>query len=392
VPIWTVLKQKLSEINLERLNGWQRVIKRQKRVDWIELGRGCAALAVLLSHSPYVGVPSPFLPYSVPLGTWGVAFFFLLSGFIILYVHQDHIGNPKMGVNFVWRRFIRIFPTYWLVFLIYICLGVATSNPEYLISNDAGFLVHELLLLPGGKPFVYVAWTLRHELLFYGLFLILILNFRVGLILFVAWLALIIDGIISDGVKDDLARPPWDTMTSHLNLYFFFGMGIALASKRNATAISLAASSVLAVVILIAWAATRTTLSFAALQLFGCASVVCICVSLSRRGIEAPSLSLWLGAISYPLYLLHPVALFVAGGIWKRFAPSVEHEWLWKLFLATSIAVCSATLISRCFERPLFQLLRILRTSDAPSKNVTTEHRQTEFISPNGRADTRSSG
>ncbi|MGX9941772.1 acyltransferase family protein [Bradyrhizobium denitrificans] len=154
---------------------------------WLELARGLAALLVVISHGSLAGVPSQYFPFIVSLGTSAVAFFFVLSGFIILHIHGRDLGRPDMAANYAWRRVVRIFPTYWLVFTIDLSLHLFVGNRAGIAEMGLGWIVHEALLLPGGQLYVSVAWTLRHELLFYGLFLVAILNRRAGALLFGCW-------------------------------------------------------------------------------------------------------------------------------------------------------------------------------------------------------------
>src|SRR5216683_3883717 len=80
--------------------------------------RGISALLVLGLHSV------PFAPhlfrYLFSWGFAGVDFFFVLSGFILLYVHYGQIGRPEKLRSYFIRRFSRIYPSYWavMVFLI----------------------------------------------------------------------------------------------------------------------------------------------------------------------------------------------------------------------------------------------------------------------------------
>ncbi len=51
-------------------------------------------------------------------GHAGVDFFFVLSGFIILHVHAGDIGRPVRLGHYLQRRFTRVYPFYWVVFLL----------------------------------------------------------------------------------------------------------------------------------------------------------------------------------------------------------------------------------------------------------------------------------
>jgi exopolysaccharide production protein ExoZ len=122
-------------------------------------------------------------------GSAGVEFFFVLSCFIISYAHRADIGRPAALPSFVWRRAIRIYPAYWMVFL-----GVAAlvfSVPAFKEGLPQGGIVwiKSLLLVPQdpivvggtGAPLIIVAWSLRYELVFYVAFGLFIISLLVGL-------------------------------------------------------------------------------------------------------------------------------------------------------------------------------------------------------------------
>ena len=44
----------------------------------------------------------------------GVNFFFVPSGFIIFFAHAKDVGRPARIGTYLWRRFARVYPTYWV--------------------------------------------------------------------------------------------------------------------------------------------------------------------------------------------------------------------------------------------------------------------------------------
>jgi peptidoglycan/LPS O-acetylase OafA/YrhL len=109
----------------------QAPIKYFKNLDGL---RFLAALAVIMGHcqeiiGQYQGF-SPYEPYANKLASFGVDFFFVLSGFLISYLLMQEID--KTGTihikNFYGRRFLRIWPLYFLVGLISIFLGSFIMN------------------------------------------------------------------------------------------------------------------------------------------------------------------------------------------------------------------------------------------------------------------------
>ncbi|MFN2532164.1 MAG: acyltransferase family protein [Pyrinomonadaceae bacterium] len=140
--------------------------------------RGLAALLVLLFHATEVS--RVYLKYDLLHGIFlfgysGVDFFFVLSGFIIFWVHRRDVGHPEVLKPYFRKRFIRIYPLYWFVFVVLlpIYFGVPRNFRDCLI------LLKSFLLLPqASNPLVTVAWSLSSELFFYGLF---------GLAIYLPW-------------------------------------------------------------------------------------------------------------------------------------------------------------------------------------------------------------
>lgn len=155
----------------------------------VAAARGLAALAVVFFHANasvrYMGGEAIDL---LSIGERGVDFFFVLSGFIIFHVHSQHIGKPEMASGYALKRFIRLFPLWWLVAGAWIVLKTLIGEGPTLQGAATS-----LLLVPSlTDPMPLVVWTLRHEMLFYLAFLVLIINRWVGTSLFAVWLLAVV--------------------------------------------------------------------------------------------------------------------------------------------------------------------------------------------------------
>ncbi len=158
----------------------------------IQAARGIAALLVVLYHAEralalpqYIGHPP--LAGITRFGHAGVDFFFVLSGFVIFYVHRADLGQPGRKTSrvpsalprYAIRRAARIYPPYWAITGILLILGVAAHGPSSVPGPLP--LLQSLLLLPGDHELVLgVAWTLVHEMTFYVLFALAILDKRLA--------------------------------------------------------------------------------------------------------------------------------------------------------------------------------------------------------------------
>jgi peptidoglycan/LPS O-acetylase OafA/YrhL len=155
---------------------------RRETLELIQVFRGAAAIMVMLFH---VGMTNQFYgQYARNAFGWGhsgIDFFFVLSGFIMLYVHYDQAGRPRRTWRFLALRAVRIYPIYWCVLAATVaCFWLSppvegrlwaphnTLDPDVLLR--AFFLYRQDV-----DAVISVAWTLSFELVFYGFFALYIL-------------------------------------------------------------------------------------------------------------------------------------------------------------------------------------------------------------------------
>ena len=156
---------------------------RHPRFPLIDGMRAIAVLAVVLVHVAVFSSPSDSVPERLLLHlNVGVTIFFLISGFLLyrpFIAHRIAAGVPPPVVSdYARRRFLRIFPAYWLIL---IALWISPG-----LTGTAGgdWLSHLLLVqtLPGtGNETSCVTaivdcglaqtWSLVVEFTFYVLFL-----------------------------------------------------------------------------------------------------------------------------------------------------------------------------------------------------------------------------
>lgn len=339
---------------------------KRPKLEWLELGRGLAAVAVMLCHTEYLTELPPSLLFTQSGGNFGVTFFFLLSGFIIYHVHADDLGNPSRAAHFAWRRVIRIFPTYLFVFAAALFANQFLGSPEYAAHVTAGFMLKNIFLLPSGGLFLSVAWTLRHEMLFYFVFLVAVINIRAGLVLAFAWAATVLGTVLWFGIIDDTARTTWNILSSYLNLYFLAGVAIAMTFRRGHIKSALAFSIISAAAIGSICLLSGAPITIDLMQLMVCPILICLCIFLCVREIQAPRFALFLGAISYPLYLSHIPMMKVARGILKHVGYPPIPEWASLLIVALPICLLAAYCIS-LIERPMLRRASAIRLSRRPA-------------------------
>lgn len=195
----------------------------------IQAARGIAALAVVAYHLSITLAEPRYLNDAVfsrftHRGNLGVDFFFVLSGFIIMHAHGGDVGKGlDRWKHYIRARFTRMFPIYWLYTagicaLLIVGLGTSAKAPVGLIQWLSTFSLVRLENF--GTP-IAPAWTLFHEVAFYAVFSVLIINRRAGLFLFSLWVALILGHFQYAPAAN---RTPFSTYFSAYNLDFLLGM------------------------------------------------------------------------------------------------------------------------------------------------------------------------
>src|SRR5258707_707541 len=83
-----------------------------KRLDFLDVARGAAAMLVVLEHGFQHCVPGymEFSRANIVIGQAGILVFFMISGFVIPLSLEVGMSNA----TFWRRRFFRLFPVYWL--------------------------------------------------------------------------------------------------------------------------------------------------------------------------------------------------------------------------------------------------------------------------------------
>lgn len=141
--------------------------------------RGVAVLLVLWYHIweiSWLPAPAPWLQWIPETGFIGVHLFFYLSGFVIVYpfvLAQVHGEPAPTWGHFVWRRFLKIAPSYLLSIAVAYAIGYTAL--EHGGAKPWQELVTHLLFIHTWWQSTYgsingVLWTLAVEVEFYAIF------------------------------------------------------------------------------------------------------------------------------------------------------------------------------------------------------------------------------
>jgi peptidoglycan/LPS O-acetylase OafA/YrhL len=334
------------------------------RLDFLDGVRGIAAVAVVLEHAFEAWVPGysrVSLAY-LSVGRVGVVAFFLVSGYVI------GLTLSKQAIPvFVIRRFWRLFPVYWLVLALTIVVDLPT-NP--LVDPGVPVFLLNLTMLQGVVALPSIlgsAWTLGPELLYYAQTSVSKYLGKLELSVYLGYFWLALYGALSlIGAAIGKELPA----TTPLMLFFAsFGHSIYLRDTKGSRVWIgyLLSAAVVVPLCSIALISSQDEpmegYGIIGFNLSAAVGFVLFAIFYFRRGARVAPSVLWLGGISYALYLIHLPLIEVLRRM-VTFAP-------WGIPLSMGICVVVAWGVHRLVEVPLIRTGRSLSTKRRPPDSAS---------------------
>lgn len=327
----------------------------------IEAARGIAAMMVVFYHAArHLEKANGSMPWGgvAQFGHGGVDFFFVLSGFIILFVHRKDVGLPSKLMHYFERRFTRVYPLFWFALAVWTVLALFSSSGDLFTPRK---LLWQASLLFYSDD-IGVAWTLRHEVLFYLIFAVAILNRRIGIAVFGAWFSAVVIGWTANFTP---GNPALALIFSAFNLEFLFGMAAAYAVQTW----SISRPRLLlggGVLVFLGYGLCENLgvvdgYHQSAQIVYGLSAMLMVVGLASTESVgilRLPSLMGKLGAASYSIYLFHLpfigvlYKILALSGLLARLPVGLIY-----LVLVTG-GVTGGMLVSRVIEYPLMELIR----------------------------------
>jgi len=313
---------------------------RPRRLHNIEALRGLAALSVAWFHLTNT-YPHDLVNGSGRYGWLGVDVFFVISGFVIPY--SMHVAGYRVRDfwRFLARRMLRLEPAYLasiaLVVVLAFLSALAPGFQGHPFRLDPGQIGAHLFYLVPLTPFGWlqpVYWSLAYEFVFYIL---------CGLLFSVLWarhIALTLGLAAGVAAVQHALIGHWD---QHSLLFLFGIAAVRYFAGRDRPLVFGLALCGLALVQL-----------FVGSALSACAALAATALVLA---VKAPPWRVLtaLGAISYPLYLVHvPIGGRVVN-LARRFGGGELRELAISL-AALAISLLAAYALARLVDRPATRL------------------------------------
>lgn len=314
---------------------------KERKILSIQYLRGLAALGVVFCHYGSGLASYPKLSSVFIFGKTGVDVFFLISGFIIVYSLVTHNYKSNQFFTFLLKRSIRIDPAYYvtviLVFVlwrvIYKITGFEGDRIDFIPQQ---FLAHLLYIIPFTKYSFYnhIFWTLSVEFQFYLLIGVLYFLFDTPIYKFTFLVIFSLTCFI----------PIPNAFYLVFTYAPIFALGIALVSFYQNKK----------------WVNIILPLFFLGIIVyqFGLAIFILLVISslvmLFFKLLIKPLV--FLGNISYSLYLTHYPTLLVLQGLLKRLHVDSNNNQLICLFVEVLAACFVAYLFYLLIEKPSIRL------------------------------------
>lgn len=311
----------------------------------IQILRAIAALMVVAYHtvgtSEKYSLPTNFIYNVDNWGAAGVDIFFVISGFIMVYIQHKKQRSP---FQFLVDRVERIVPLYWFLTLFLATLVVVLPSAFNTREFDLNFLISSLFFvnfISDIEPLVYVGWTLEYEMLFYLVFglSLLVKEEKASLLL----TAVVLSIIVLFGVDSIVFE-------------FIYGMLLGYIFNKIKPVQN---KSIYSVGIFLGFALLIVSSNFDLLRniKWGLPAILIFLGFLLIKPIENKILRK-LGDASYSIYLIQvftiPVFYKVVGKLPAQF-PFAAEVYVIMCMLATSIA---GLILYWAFEKPVAHIIK----------------------------------
>jgi peptidoglycan/LPS O-acetylase OafA/YrhL len=331
------------------------------RFNEFDLLRFVAALAIVLYHYSFRGyaaddmsiMPYPLLAPFAKYGYLGVYLFFMISGFLVLMT-----AAGRSVRSFVVSRVVRLYPAFWVCCTATFVLIVAIGEPHFSASIGQYLVNMTMLAYVFGVPLIDgVYWALCVEIMFYAFVAAIIFIKRIhqAQLFLILWL---IASVALDIERVYILRR---LLLVDWSAFFIAGAAFFLVWSKG---ISLTRVGIIIASWGLALYQTHYDLtdfsehystnmnSYVVAAIVTTFFLVMFLVSVRRTGFIGRHQWLMVGALTYPLFLLHENIGFM---IFNVAYPTVNpHLLLWgTVIVMLAAAYAIHVLVEKRFSLPL---------------------------------------
>jgi len=355
----------------------------KNKLNLLQVIRGLAAVLVVFHHvssSSEVYFNAVWF-YDFFNSSRALDIFFVLSGFIITYIHFNDLQKRTNVKAFFIKRFNRIYPVFWIISLIYLVfyIGVKTYSVQDLTS---GFMIKSFLLIDTKiPPMVRVAWTLSYEVIFYLVFGICIsFGLRVAKVTWLLWL------LITFGcyffLPEDSIPYPFNNFILGVLIGCFTGYVLSRMPLNNMpeSAIKSRYKSLLGAgmfIFIVMWGLTFFTdfgqkTALESRIIWGLSAALIIlgsAIADLKKYVKVPKLLVLIGDASYLIYLTHYLVLALFYKAATRY-PQMHSTGLRVFVLGLSaaiVAVIFGVMTHQIIEKPVLRFLNRITLNKKPT-------------------------
>jgi exopolysaccharide production protein ExoZ len=357
-----------------------------KRIDVIQLVRGIAALLVCIFHLKGL-LNTSTTHYGTTLfggGAIGVSLFFIISGFIMVYTTRKSDGSLLYAKNFMIKRLVRIIPLYYMMVLFWVF--VYDTHLDY-FSKDIMTLVKTFCFVPifdstigpaYGMPPLKVGWSLNFEIFFYLIFGISLFMKRFRwVMLFAVFAGLVfVVPLLSRGYVSMVPSHNYQfrflylsLITNPMMLYFITGVALGLLYDSTFSIqsrwIKFGMLPLAVGLFLLLYFRVLPLSNYLLINLFICCLLVFGLLFFNKeKGIKVPAMFVYLGDMSYSLYLIHPTIVIALPWFLSRVGLGGKIEGIPYFFVLMACILMMSMLSYELIEKRL--LKRLAKVLTAP--------------------------
>ncbi|WP_320052735.1 acyltransferase [uncultured Acetobacteroides sp.] len=345
------------------------------KIEIVQLLRGIAALLVCFFHMKGIlnHGSSQLGTFLFGSGSIGVPLFFMISGFIMVVTTQNSSPTFAYVKGYYLKRAVRILPIYYILTLV---LVLGLGEFRYYFIDHYNELLSGLFFFPTyqnhigpsyGMPPLEVGWSLCYEVFFYILLGVSIFFGRYRWTVLVGLMAVLVYLIpfITNGEVMPLlsgcygyTSAYFSLMTNPVILFFIVGVliGLFYISRHSIPNILLSQclAGIAIVVFILSYFGLITLPKSYYSNILVCGLLLFALLQRNKiKPFVLPKPLVFLGDMSYSLYLVHPLVIIFLPRIFRIFKAGVILASPWYFLIVMSVVLGLSVISYNLIEKQL---------------------------------------